>query len=352
MILLRPPLGEIKQQQHQIGTGQGIAAARNPQLLHGIPGGPDPCGVKQGDRNAIQHDLTFQQISCGAWQVGHDRPLPATQQVEQGAFAHVGPAHKRHPQSMAHNRSPLAIGHEREQLQANSLQLLQERLTIQGRQILFKVHAGLQLTELIEQALAQDHHFFLDPAIETSHRQLRCPLAARSHQITNRFRPGEIKTAIQHRALAEFTGQGPTHTRLLQDASQDLLDSDHSAVTMNLHNVFAGETARRQHQQHQHLIEPFHTTGSHNMSIENPVALPLLLTRNHRDRCNSAHSTRTRQPNHGDATLPRRHSSSDRSDRKRLIWPIPRHSQIPAAITHSFLRSRSFLSRTGGKQFR
>ena len=66
LIIGGPSGGEIKEQQDRIGTGQGLQAAIDAQLLHPIVGGTNASGIEQGDRHPIEHQLAFEQIAGGA----------------------------------------------------------------------------------------------------------------------------------------------------------------------------------------------------------------------------------------------------------------------------------------------
>ena len=124
-------------------------------MLNGVVGGADAGGVEQGEGHALEHQLAFDQVAGGARQVGHDRPLAAAEPVEQARFAHIGPAHDRHPQALAQQLALGGPSHQLLQLQPHRHQFGRHRSAIEPGQILLKIHPGLQLGQLVEQALAQ-----------------------------------------------------------------------------------------------------------------------------------------------------------------------------------------------------
>ena len=313
-------------------------AAGNAHLLHRILRGADAGGVEQRDRHPLQHDLAFQQIASGAGQIRHDRPLTPTEAIEQGALAHIGATDQCHPQSLAQSGAALSVLHELQQRTPHIQQLPQQRRTIKGRQILLEIHPGLQFTELIEQALPQRFNPLLHATIHTRHRQLSGALTARGHQIADRLRTGEIKATIEHRSLAELTGLGATNAGLSQHPFQHALDGHHSAVTMDLHHVFTREAARRQHQQHQHFIDPLSPVLGEHMAIQHPMALPGLITRDAGHRAHCVLGLRTRQTNHCNAALTGRHGCCHGRNRQALPVDLL-HCSGAAAPSPSFLRS-------------
>ena len=276
LVLAGPTGGQVEQQQHQVGRGQGGAAALDAELLDAVVGGADAGGVEQGEGHALEHQLAFDQVAGGARQVGHDRPLAAAEPVEQARFAHIGPAHDRHPQALAQQ---LPLGRARDQLlqfRPDRRQLSRHRSAIEQGQILLKIHPGLQFGQLVEQALAQARNLPLQAAIEAGDRQLGGAAAAGRHQLTHRLGPGEIEAAMEEGPLAEFPGLGPAGAAG-QHQLQHPLHADQAAVAVELHHVFASEAARRLHQQQQGLIDPLARGRIHHMAIQDPVALPHLV---------------------------------------------------------------------------
>ena len=279
LILSGPTISEIKQQHDQIGTGQSVVASGDAQPLNGIIGAADAGGVEQRDRNALQHDFAFQQVSRGSGQIGHDGSLPPTEPIQKGALANVGPTDERHPQPLTQGDTALPIRHKLQQLVAHRLQSLQQVRAIENWEIIFKIHPGLQLTELIQQSFTQQLDPALDAAVHPCHGQLRSTLTAGSHQITDRLSTRELKAPVQDSSLTEFTGQCTANPRLLKHTGHHLLHCHHAAMAMDFHHIFSGETARSQHQQHQHFIEVLHSIGCHHVAVEHSMALPRLFTR-------------------------------------------------------------------------
>ena len=154
LVLASPTGAEVKQQQHQVRRGQGGAAALDAELLDAVVGGADAGGVEQGEGHALEHQLAFDQVAGGARQVGHNRPLAAAEAVEQARFAHVGPAHDRHPQALAQQLALGSARHQLRQRRAHRRQFGRHRSAIEQGQILLKIHPGLQFGQLVEQALA------------------------------------------------------------------------------------------------------------------------------------------------------------------------------------------------------
>ena len=224
-------------------------------MLDGVVGGADAGGVEQGEGHALEHQLAFDQVAGGARQVGHNRPLAAAEPVEQARFAHVGPAHDRHPQALAQQ---LALGrpsHQLRQRKPHRRQFGRHRSAIEQGQVFLKIHPGLEFGQLVEQALAQARNLPLQAAIEAGNRQLGGAAAAGRHQVAHRLGPGEIKAAIEEGPLAEFTGLGPAGAAG-QHQIQHPLHADQAAVAVELHHVLTGEAAGRLHQQQQGLIDP------------------------------------------------------------------------------------------------
>ena len=278
MIRLCPALAEIKQQQHRIGRGQGLLAAADAQPFHQVIGGPDAGGVQQGERHAVQHQFALQQVAGGARQIGHDRPIPATEQVEQARFAHIGAAHNRHPQPLAQQLPLAGLRHQPLQGGAHRRQLRQHGAGIEGRQILLKIHPRLQLRQLIQQPFAQAADASLQAAIDAGHGQLGRPATAGVDHFANRLSPGEIEPTVEKSSLAEFPRQSPAGSGG-QHQLQHPLNGHQAAVAVEFHHGFAGKTAGCPHQQQQRLIHPLAAGRIHHMAVEHPMALPVLLAR-------------------------------------------------------------------------
>ena len=293
----------VEHQQHHIRRGQRFLAAGNPQLLHRVIGAADAGGVEQGDRHPFQHDLALQQIPGGARQIGHDRPLAAAEPIEQGTFSHVGATHQGHAQALAQGIAPLAIAHQLLKLQTHGLQLLQQGLASEGRQVLLEIHPSLQFGELIEQPFPQRRDLGLNAAIEARHGQLGRPAAAGRHQLTHRLGTGEIEPAVEHGPLAEFARLGPPHSRLPQHLFEHPLHGDHPAMAVDLHHVLTGEAAGPAHQQQQHLIETAALAIDH-MAVHHPVRSPLLSARAVHHAAPRCFRSRPGETNHGDPALP------------------------------------------------
>ena len=183
------------------------------------------------------------------------------------------------------------------------MQLLQQGLAIEGRQVLLEIHPSLQLRELIEQAFPQRRDLGLNAAIEARHGQLGRPAAAGRHQLTHRLGTGEIEPAVEHGPLAEFARMGPPHSRLPQHLFEHPLHGDHPAMAVDLHHVLAGEAAGPAHQQQQHLIESAALAIDH-MAIHHPVRSPLLSARAVHHAAPRRFRSRPGETNHGDAALP------------------------------------------------
>ena len=313
-------------------------AAGNAHLFHRILRGADAGGVEQRDRHALQHDLAFQQIASGAGQIRHDRPLTPTKAVQQGALAHIRTTDQCHPQPLAQSGAALSVLHELQQRTPHIQQLLQQRHGIEGRKILLEIHPGLQFTELVEQPLAQRFDALLHATIHTRHRQLSGALTARGHQIADRLGAGEIETAIEHRPLAELPGLGATNAGLSQHPFQHALNGHHATVAVDLHYVFTGEAARRQHQQHQHFIDPLSAALGEHMAVQHPMALPGLIPWDTGHRAHRGLGLRTRQTNDRNATLTGSHGCCHSRNRQALPVDLL-HCSGAAAPSPSFLRS-------------
>ena len=206
LILPIPAGRQIKQQQHRIGGLQGRTAARDAQLLHPVIGGADAGGVQQGQGHPLQHQLALHQITGGAGQVGHDRPLAATEPVEQAALAHIGPTDDRHLKAIAQQLTALAIGQQLVQLCLHSHQGRGHGGAIQGGQVVLEIHPRLQLRQLIQQPLPQGCDALLQAAIQAGHGQLGRTAAAGRDQLTHRLGAGEIQAAVEKCPLAELPG--------------------------------------------------------------------------------------------------------------------------------------------------
>ena len=308
-----PTGGEIKQQQHQIGTGEGLQAAINAQLLHPVVGGADAGGVEQGEGYPFKHQLALEQIAGGAGNVGHDGPLPVAEQVEQAGFAHIGPAHNRHPQPFAQQLALAGLHHQVLQGTQHRREFRHHGLAIEGRQILFKINPRLQFGQLIQQALPQGADLLLQPPIHACHGQLGSPAAAGTHHLANGFCPGEIQAPVEKSPLGEFPWQGsPRPGR--QHQLEHPLHCHQSAMAMQLHHGFPGEAAGGPHQQQQGFVHPLLASGIHHVAVEHPMAFPALAAWGHKQLPANGFRPRPGDPHDGHAALPRSHRRGNGRD--------------------------------------
>jgi hypothetical protein len=135
----------IHDQHHDISRDQRFLTARDPELFHGIVRDTNPSRIHQRDRHPIQHDFTLQQIARGAWQFGHDRPLPTAEAIQQRTFPNVGATHQCHPQAMPEGIASLPIRHQGQQLSSDRLQFDQQGRSIERRQIVLEINPCLEL---------------------------------------------------------------------------------------------------------------------------------------------------------------------------------------------------------------
>ena len=317
----RPAHSQVKQQQHRIGAGQGFEAAGDAKPLHRVAGGADAGGIQQGEGYALQHQLRFEQVAGGAGQLGHDRPLAAAEPVEQAALAHVGAAHNRHPQPLAQQLALLRLGQHRRQLAAHGLQFGPHGVGIEGRQIVFEIDPGLELRQLVEQALPQGADPALQPAIQPRHGQLGGATTAGRHHLHQGLGPGEIEAAVEEGPLAEL----PRPRQPRPGRQHQLQHPPHHhqpAVAVEFHHVLAGEAAGGAHQQQQSLIHPFAAGRIHHMAVQHPMALPGLATRRPKQAPADRLSRRPRQPHDRHTALAGGHGGGDRGDGARGIAAI------------------------------
>ena len=92
-VLFGQRLRPVKDGQHQPGLGQLGPAAADALGLHRVVGIPQAGGVEQIEADVPQLDRLLHHVPGGAGDGGDDGPVEAGQQVEQGGFARVGPAH-------------------------------------------------------------------------------------------------------------------------------------------------------------------------------------------------------------------------------------------------------------------
>ena len=67
-----------------------------PKLLQRILCGANACGVNQGDRHTLQHNLALQDIPGRTRKIRHDRPLPAAEAIQQGTLTNIRATNQSH----------------------------------------------------------------------------------------------------------------------------------------------------------------------------------------------------------------------------------------------------------------
>src|SRR2546426_11273787 len=77
-------------EQHQIRRREIPSTHLDSQPLDAIVALPQPRGVHQPERKALQHRGRFDRIPRGAWDLRHDGALRAEQRVEERRLPRVG----------------------------------------------------------------------------------------------------------------------------------------------------------------------------------------------------------------------------------------------------------------------
>ena len=128
------------------------------------------------------------------------------------------------------------------QLPPHSQQLAPHRHPVEGGQVLLEVDPGLQLGQLVEQALPQPGNAPLQAAIDPRHGQLSRPAAAGGDHLGDGFGAGEVEAAVKEGPLAELPGPGEAGAGG-QNQVQHPSHGDQTAMAVKLHHVLAGEAA-------------------------------------------------------------------------------------------------------------
>ena len=126
LILLRQGLGAVQEQDRHVRPIQSGAGTVDADLLHQIPALPDARRVHQPHGHAEEAGFLVQSVPGGAGQVRDDGPIRPQQGVQQGALAHVGPAHQGHVDPFPQGPSLPPLGDEGVDLPLRPIQALRQ----------------------------------------------------------------------------------------------------------------------------------------------------------------------------------------------------------------------------------
>ena len=203
----------------------------------------------------VQADGFAQGIAGGTGDIGDDGTVAAGQRVEQRALAGVGRADDHRMHAVAQLAPAFGIGDQRVQLlprfgQAQADLFAAER--VEG--FVGEVDGGFHVHAQRQQRLADAVDARGEHALQRAPRGACGACIGGRDEIGDGFGLGEIELAVEESAFGELPR--PCHPRTERaGARHQLLQHDRTAVRLQFHHVFPGETRRAGKRQRDAIVD-------------------------------------------------------------------------------------------------
>ena len=238
----------IQNPEDAFGIFQRIPAAENAEAFHRIGGlVAQSRRIGEPDRYAAQGNEFFKGVARGSRYVRDNGAVEAEKGIEQTGFARIGQSRDDCADTVPEDCSVFRRINHAFQDSGDPAQFSTALFRRHPVEAFFgEIQSGFKIRQQMQQALPE---FPYDLADASGHLPFRQPCRAfgfGGNEVRDRFRLGEIHFPVEKSTPGEFTRSGGTRARL-KNRFQKTPRRKSSAVTMQFHGIFPGETAGTGH---------------------------------------------------------------------------------------------------------
>ena len=234
----------VNHREHRIGFLHRRPGPLDADPLHGIVGRMKARGIDDAKGQPVHLDRLLHGIPGRARHLGHDRPLPSDQPVQQARLADVRTPHDDHPEPFAEQVAPGGGSARGRHRPADPVEPFHEQVLGQVRDFLVRkvenpLDEGPDLDELRDRRV--------DPlgerAVQRTPGQPGRLVRGRVDEVRDRLGLDEIELAVEERAFGELARPGRAGAEG-EDPVRHPVEDHRPAVALKLQGVLAGVGTR------------------------------------------------------------------------------------------------------------
>ena len=234
----------VHHREHRVGFLHRRPGPLDADPLHGIVGRMKAGGIDDPQGQPVHLNRLLHGIPGRARHLGHDRPLPSDQPVQQARLADVRTPHDDHPEPFAEQVAPGGGSARGRHRPADPVEPFREQALGQVRDLLVrKVESPLDEGPDLDELRDRRVDLLGECAVQRTPGQPGRLVGGRVDEVRDRLGLNEIELAVEERAFGELARSRRTGAEG-EDPARYPVEDHRPAVTLKLQGVLAGVGVR------------------------------------------------------------------------------------------------------------